>query len=236
MTIRGKITAHATQLTVDAAQAATTRAKGASAGYRGLRSVIGGEDVPITIENLLVALVTAVKADAHEDDRSARDVFTAARSRRRRLGLLSFGAGPLTGVATQIVDLYCDTAIVCDLVALHAIALTERQVAARILVLWGIVKSTSEAESVMSGASAQSVAAILGERVRNGTVDRVPDKIDKRAAIRALANARNLGESVRAVTDAGSVSGVIFSGHKTKQTIKRAEVALRLQPARVPTI
>ncbi|MGO9319324.1 MAG: hypothetical protein ACLQBY_00755 [Solirubrobacteraceae bacterium] len=226
MTIRSKLTTHATGFAVDAANAAVDRVQHAGARYRGLRSVFEDEAVPITIENLLAGLVAAVKADEYEDDRSARDLFRTARSRRRRLGLLSFGAGPLVGVATHIVDLYCDTAIVCDLADLYSMDLTEREIGGRMLTLWRIVESVEEAEAVMAGTGTLSLMSIIRGRLHADVAEHIPDKLTKRAAIQLLASARDVAEDVREAAGAGSISGVVFSGHSTKQVIKRAELEL----------
>lgn len=231
MGIRRRIAARATELGGAGADAAVVRAQHAGARYRGLQSVYKDEDRPVTIENVLAALVAAVRADEHEEDRSARDVFKAARSRRRRLGLLSFGAGPLVGVATHVVDLYCETATVCDLADLHAIGLTEHQIAAHMLVLWGILDGVDEAEAVMAGTSTQSLASIVGGRVHGGAAGHIPDKLTKRAAIQALWDARHLVGDAREAAGAGSVSGVVFTGHRTKQLIKKAELQLGLRHA-----
>ena len=189
------------------------------------------EERAVTIENVLAALVAAVRADEHEEDRSARDLFKTARSRRRRLGLLSFGAGPLVGVATHVVDLYCETATVCDLADLHSIALTEHDVAAHMLVLWGILDGVDEAKAVMTGAGTQSLASIVGERVHSGAAEHIPDKLTKRAAIQAVWDARHLVDDARNAARAGSVGGVVFTGHRTKQLIKKAELQLGVQHA-----
>jgi hypothetical protein len=225
MGIRGRIAARATELGAAAAEAAVVRAQHVGARYRGLRSVFKDEEGHVTIESLLAALVAAVRADEHEEDRSARDVFKTARSRRRRLGLLSFGAGPLVGVATQIVDLYCETATVCDLADLHSIGLSEHQIAAHMLVLWGIAESLDEAEAVMTGTATQSLASIIGGRIHGGVAEHIPQKLTKRAAIQALSDARALVRDARKA-GSGSVKGVVFTGHRTKQLIKTAELQL----------
>jgi hypothetical protein len=226
MGIRRRIAARATGLGTAAAEAAVVRAQHAGARYRGLRAVFKDEELPVTIENVLAALVAAVRADEHEEDRSARDLFKTARSRRRRLGLLSFGAGPLVGVATHIVDLYCETATVCDLADLHSIGLTEHDVAAHMLVLWGILESVDEAEAVMTGTGTQSLSSIVGGRIHGGVADHIPERLTKRAAIQALWDARHMVDDARKTAGSGNVKGVVFTGHRTKQLIKKAELQL----------
>jgi hypothetical protein len=229
MGIRDRIAARATELGGAAVEAAVVGAQHASARYRGLRAVFQDEERPVTIENVLAAIVAAVRADEHEEDRSARDVFKTARSRRRRLGLLSFGTGPLVGVATHIVDLYCETATVCDLADLHSIDLTEHHVAAHMLVLWGILESLDEAKAVMTGTGSQSLSSIIGGRVHGGVAEHVPERLTKRAAIQALWDARHLVDDARKATGSGSVKGVVFTGHRTKQLIKKAELQLGVE-------
>jgi hypothetical protein len=226
MSIRDKLAARATGLGTAAAEAAVTRAQHTGARYRGLQSVFKDEERPVTIENVLAALVAAVRADEHEEDRSARDVFKTARRRRRRLGLLSFGAGPMVGVATHVVDLYCETATVCDLADLHSIALTEHDIAAHMLVLWGILDGVDEAQAVMTGTGTQSLASIIAGHIHGGAAEHIPDKLTKRAAIQALWDARHLVDDARNAARAGSVGGVVFTGHRTKQIIKKAELQL----------
>jgi hypothetical protein len=228
MTIRNKLTTRAAELGAAAAEAAVARGQHASSRYRGLRTVFKDEEPPVKIESVLAALVAAVRADEHDEGRSDRDVFRAARSRRRRLGLLSFGAGPLVGEATQIVDLYCETAIVCDLADLHSIDLTERQIAAHMLVLWNLTESLGQAEAIMAGAGTQSLGSIVTGRIRGGVTAHLPDKPTKRAAIQALWGMRHVVDDARAVA-AGSVGGVVFTGHRTKQIIEKIELQLGIR-------
>lgn len=223
MGIRARIASRTTALGSAAVGAAVARAQRAGAAYRGLRSVFEDEGMSITFENLLAGLVASVRADEHEEDRSARDVFKIARSRRRRLGLLSFGAGPLAGVATQVVDLYCETATVCDVADLHAIESTDRQISAHMLVLWGMLDDLDEAQAVMAGSGSRSLQSIIEGRVGASVAGRLPDEVTKRAAIKALWDARDLAGEVRKAAGAGSVGGVVFTGHRTKQLIKKAE-------------
>ncbi len=226
MALRDKLVARAAELGATAADAAVERARDMGARYRGMQAVFDDDGQPVSIEQVLAALVAGVKADEHEEDRSARDVFRVARRRRRRLGLLSFGAGPLAGVANCIVDLYCETATVCDLADVHSLSLTEHDVAAHMLVLWEIVDDIDEARAVMKGAGAQSLASIIGGRVQDGVVAHIPHGLSKRAAFRALADARHLMSDARAVAGDGSVRGVLFTGRKTKKLIKNAELQL----------
>jgi hypothetical protein len=223
MSLKGKLANKAAAVSVSAAEAAALKIEGAAVRCRGLRAVFSEDDRGMTPENLLAGIVAAVRADERDEERTSRDVFTTARSRRRRLGLLSFGAGPMVGVASQVVDLYCETATVCDVAALHSVDLTEHQIAAHMLVLWGIVDSFDEADVVMKGAGSRTLTSIVGSRVRSGVGDYLPADLTKRAAVQALWDARSLVGDVRGAAGEGTVRGVVFTGHRTKQLIKAAE-------------
>ena len=223
MSLKGKLATKVAAVSEAAANAATAKVEGAAARYHGLRAVFSEDERVMTPENLLAGIVAAVRADERDEERTSRDVFTTARSRRRRLGLLSFGAGPMVGVASQVVDLYCETATVCDVAGLHAIDLTEYQVAAHMLVLWEIVDSLDEANRVMNGAGSRTLTSILGSRMQSGVGDYLPEELTKRATVRAIWDARSLVGDVRKAAGKGSVTGVVFTGHQTKQLIKAAE-------------
>ena len=110
----------------------------------------GDKEVPAA-ERFLVALVQAVREDGDGEGGGARDVYVAARKRRRRLALLSFGAGPFAGVANQIADLYCETAVVSDLACLHGVELSDEEIAAHLLVLWDVIDDYGAAVGVVRG-------------------------------------------------------------------------------------
>jgi hypothetical protein len=239
MSLKGKLANKAAGVGAHAAEAAAERAQqaaqSATTRYRGLRMLFKEEDGPVTIENLLAAMVAAVRSDEHDEDRSSRDVYKIARSRRRRLGLMSFGAGPLAGAATQAVDLYTEMATFCDVAALHGHNLSEHQVAAHMLAIWGIVPDLAEAHAIMRSEAPQSLGDMLKDRVRSSTDKYIPDSSDKKGAVLALFNARHIlddGKTAvgagKAAMGGGSVKGVVFAGHRTKQVIKLSERQLSL--------
>jgi hypothetical protein len=222
MQIRGRLGAGASLLV--GGNALKVASERTSEAFRGLRALLSeDDDQSHSIEYFLVALVRAVRADEQLDDRSARDVLEAARRRRRRLGLASFGAGPLVGVATQLTDLYCETATVCDLVDLHELGIDEHQIAAHMLVLWAIVDDVGQARAVIDGTGDSTVGQILTDRVMDHAAPYVPERLTKLGAIKALWNARGLVGDARRAAGKGSVGGVVFAGHRTKRLIKQAE-------------
>src|SRR3954469_1987534 len=138
----------ARDVTRDVASAGLRRAP--DEGFRSFRALFDDDDdQPASIERFLLALVATVRDDETEVDRTARDVFETARRRRRGLGFVSFGTGPLVRVSNQVADLYCDTATVCDLADVHRLALGDEQIAAHMLVLWGVAGDFDDAQAAM---------------------------------------------------------------------------------------
>src|SRR3954464_1348800 len=148
----------------DAAEAGLKRAP--DEGFSSFRALFDDDDdQPASIERFLLALVATVRDDEPEADRTQRDVFETARRRRRGLGFVSFGTGPLVRVSNQVADLYCDTATVCDLAEVHRLALDAEQIAAHMLVLWGVADSFADATGAMNDATGLSIAALLHRRL-----------------------------------------------------------------------
>ncbi len=194
-------------------------------GLRDLRTMLAEDDErSLSIERFLVTLVRMVRNEEHGNERAARDVYVAARKRRRRLGIMSFGAGPLVGVANQFADLFCETATVCDVAALHGLSLSDEQVGAHMLVLWGIVDDQDAAQNAMAGKP--PVASILAGELRERAAEQLPETLTKRSATKALWDVRaTIGDARKgATTDA--MRTVAFSGHRTKKVIKKAEAQL----------
>jgi hypothetical protein len=202
----------------------------ASDGVRGLRALLEGDDEQSTsLERVLLGVVGAVRADNRDEDddeRTTRDVFDSARRRRRRLGLMSFGAGPLVGVANQLVDLYCETAVVVDLVEVHELDLDDERIAAHMLLLWSITESLDEAQATIDGSGSRTISDYLTVKFRDHAREYLPSKQTKRSAIRALWKARGIAGDVRDAAGAGAVGTAVFPGRRTKQVIERAELQL----------
>jgi hypothetical protein len=196
----------------------------------GLRDLLD-DDQPLSIERFLLLLAGSVQSDEEGGkERRDRDVYRGARKRRRRLAMLAFAAGPLVGVANQLADLYCETATLCDIAAHRGLALGDEEVAAHMLVLWEIVDSLEVARGAIRGEP--PVATILAGRLRDRAGEQMPDKLTKRSVTKALWDARaQLGDARKGVAG-GAVRNVMFTGHRTKQVIARAEAQLGIEPER----
>lgn len=175
-----------------------------------------------------------MREDERDEDRSRRDVYVQARKRRRRLGLISFGAGPLVGVASRVADLYCEVAVVCDFADFHDLRLSDEQIGAQVLVLWSIVADLTHAEGAIHGEPplAQIVAGQLGDRF-----DLKPDadlsEMSSVEKAKLFWEARSMeGELRDTLTGAKDAAGgqpirsVAFTGHRTRKLIKRVEKQL----------
>jgi hypothetical protein len=205
--------------------ASEASAQGVDGSFRNLREIAGGDDdQPPSLEGFLLTLIRAVRKDEQEEALGARDVYVTSRKRRRRLGLMSFGTGPLIGVANQLADLYCEAAIVCDVATLHGLQLSDEQLAGHMLVLWGIVETPTEAQKVIEGEP--PLAGILAGKLRDRVGEHLPEKLTKRAAIKALWDARRALEDARKASPSGAVRSVVLTGFHTKKVIKKAEAQL----------
>lgn len=179
-------------------------------------------DQSLSLEGFLLLLVRSVRDD-DEEEQDAGDVYRAARKRRRRLGILAFGAGPLVGVANQLADLYCETAVLSDVAALHDITLTDEEIGAHMLVLWDIAETWDEARAAIDGEP--SVAVLVGRKLSEGARDRIPEELTVRSAIKALWDVRSTLGEAREIGP-GAFKTVLFTGRRTKQVIARAEAQL----------
>lgn len=198
----------------------------------GLRDLLDDEQ-SLTIERFLLLLVASVRRDEEgEPERDDRDVYRGARKRRRRLAMLALVTGPMVGMANQLADLYCETATVCDVAAHRRLTLGDEQIAAHMLVIWGIVDSHEAARGAIGGEP--PVATILARKLRDRAGEQMPEKLTKRSVTKAIWDARaQLGDARKEATS-GAVRQVMFTGHRTKQLITKAEAQLGVEPERKP--
>lgn len=190
--------------------------------FRSLRAMFKVHDEPtLSVESFLVRLVQAVR-DEETQDRSGHDVYVTARKRRRKLGLIAFGTGPLfAGIANQVADLYCETAVVCEVASLHKLDLSDEEIAAHMLVLWSVSEDLSHARAAVRGDP--PVAKILGAKLFALAHEQFPENPTTRSIVKGLWDVRGtVGDSTEGSSN-GSVRTVIFTGHRTKKVIRRAE-------------
>jgi hypothetical protein len=192
-------------------------------GLRGFLGLLEGEDDAFTVDLFLLSLVRAVRDD-ERDERSKREVYVAARKRRRRLGLAAFATGPLVGVANQVADLYCEAAVICDLAAFHRQELSDEQVVAHLLVLWNVADGYEAAHASVQGNP--PISSLLGDRLFLEVDEYLPEELTKRSIAKALWEVREGVGGVRKGATTEAVRTVAFTGHRTKKTIKRLEVQL----------
>lgn len=190
---------------------------------RGYRELLREADRPESAEEYLAALVRAVRDDERDDRESRRDLYVRARKRRRRLGMVTLGTGPMVGVSSRVADLYCEVAVVCDLADFHCLDLSDEEVGAQMLVLWSVVDGVEVARGAMRGSPPLSglIMAKLGEGV---DLPAEPPRT-KLEWVKALWAARGIGEGVRSASGQ-PLRSVAFAGHRTKKLIKRAEAQL----------
>jgi hypothetical protein len=188
------------------------------------------DDQPITLEALVVLLVDAVHKDGEGRELTDRDVFKAAKRRYRRLGTVSIPSGPIGG---HLVKLYCEAATLCDVVELRAAPLTDEEIAAHLLVLWGAMPDTTSAVAAIDG-TGPSVLVALSLRGKERL--RLPPEglATKRAVIKTLWSLRGTGlrgaiDDVREAATPG-IRENLFPGGRVKAFI--AEAGAQLDGAR----
>ena len=225
-----RITSRAT----DVAQGARNAAADRLDGFPGLQALLAGssEEDP-RFERYLVRLVAAVRDDQLPEDRTAKDVHKTAKKRRRRLGMMTFAAGPMIGVASQLVDLYCDTATVCDLVSFHGYEMTDAEIAAHMLVLWSVAPDVNVATAAMAGED-NGVATLVTRRLAGHADSYLPQKWTTVGLIKAVWKARGLFGDARERMTSGPVKTVFAPGKPTRGLIDRAEQQLATTPNQLP--
>jgi len=179
------------------------------------------QEEAVSIESYLISLVRAVRNDDAVDERSARDVYVAARRRRRQLGMVSVALGPLAGFANQVADLYCEAAVICDVAALYGRRLADDQIAAHVLVLWGIADDLGAAERSLAGTP--SVADLLGAKMKTSLDSHLPEEMTKLSIAKALWSTRAGVGDVRRGATGEALLTVAFTGFRTKKVIRKIE-------------
>ena len=194
--------------------------------FDGLKAMFTDEDErEFVIERTLVTLVRTVRDD-DDEPLTDRDVEKAAKKRSKRARRTALLAGPAVGTANQIVDLYCETATVCDLDRLHNLGLSDERVAAQMLVLWDITPDLGTAEAAILG-TGPSVKALLSLRFSQEAAARMPETKTKTAMLKAIWKARGLANDLReGVMGERNLSGIVFAGKRVKEFIARAEAQL----------
>lgn len=178
---------------------------------------VAGPDGAASVEGFILGLVRANRDD-EDDEVSEKDVRKTAKKRRRRLGLASFAAGPMAGVAGEATDLYSETATVCDLVELHRLPLSDAQVGGHMLVLWGVTDDPALGAAALDG-TGRPIAELFTTRVAADyqAAESVPAKI------KVIWQNRDVLADARGANPFGRV---IKAGRDAKDLIERAELQL----------
>jgi hypothetical protein len=171
--------------------------------FVGLTNLLTDDDErEFVIERALVTLVRTVRSD-DDEPLSDRDLEKAAKRRSKRARRTALLAGPAVGTANQLVDLYCETATVCD-----------------------VTPDIAVAEAAIRGTGAP-VTTLLGQRFGLKMAEHMPQTKSKKDIIKALWKARGVAGDVREnVMGERNITGIFFAGKRVKEFIARAEAAL----------
>lgn len=135
----------------------------------------------------------------------------------------------MVGVANQVADLYCETAVICDLADFHGQDLADAQVVAHLLVLWQIADDFGSARRSIAGNP--PIAGLLGQRLSDDLGRRLPEELTKRSIVKALWDVRADFDAARKGAGGEAIRTVAFSGHRTKKVISRVEMQLGVAQA-----
>jgi hypothetical protein len=129
-----------------------------------LRLLAGGE-TRLSVEAFLVTLLDAMNAGDEDGPATAQEVEKAGRRRARRAGILGIFGGPAGLCAAS---LYAEAMLACDVVDRHGLDLSDEQIAAHLLALWGLVPSVEAGGAAIDGTGPSVAAQVLDERVFDG--------------------------------------------------------------------
>lgn len=106
------------------------------------------DDLPVSLNELMLRIVDAVRGD----EESAERIDVERVARRNERVAVAVKAMPTAGVvAGYVADLYCDAVIVCGVVEGHGLPLTDEDVAAHLLVLWGAAPDLASSHAMLGG-------------------------------------------------------------------------------------
>ncbi len=182
MNFKNRFGAEAARLAKSASAKADEKlASGDKAGARLLAIIKMQDDRPLSAESLLELLVHAVHADEPQT-LSERDVKRSGKRRLRIAGMAGMAGGP---IGMCIASMYCEVAIVCDVVDCHRLGLSDGAIAAHLLVLWNAMPDFETATAAIDG-SGQTVMARAAARVHDKVVREPRAEMTKKDVVLAL--------------------------------------------------
>jgi hypothetical protein len=193
-----------------------------------LTGLVAGPDGNASPEGFVLGLVRTAR-DPEDESLTEEQVRKDAKKRRRRLGIASFAAGPLAGAAGEATDLYTETATVCDLVDLHDLTLSDVEIGAHMLVLWGLTDDLASACSTLEG-TGPTIWMRISERYRTEVIgDDVEATVPN--VVKAIWKQRRLHSDLREAAGQGSFKRVLRAGAQTKEFVGLAEAQLGVRPS-----
>jgi hypothetical protein len=127
-------------------------------------TLMADEDARLSVEAFLVLLLDAMNAD-EERTLTAGQVEKAGRRRARRAGILGIWGGPAGLCAAS---LYAEAMLACDVVDRHGLDLSDEQIAAHLLTLWGLVPSVEAGTAAIEGTGPSVASHVADDRLFDG--------------------------------------------------------------------
>jgi hypothetical protein len=195
----------------------------------GLRLLLDhDQDGSLSLERFLLLLIRTSR-NGKSPPHSERELIRFASRRRRYLGTRCTAAGPFMGVATKLIDLYCETALVCEVAELHQLDLGDQEIAAHMLLLWGVTDDRGQARAAVDPARPGTIAGLVIGRARDELASESTQGIDALSAAKALWSMRGSVAQVARPTGAQSIRGWLLARRRAKRFVKHAQRQLGLR-------
>lgn len=182
--------------------------------------------LPAIPERVLVALVAELRAE-REDADPARP--KDARKRARRLAAVTGLAGLPGRVSGEALAVIEEARAAVTLAAELGTPRTDAELAADLLVVWGLVEELDEAEAITAGTGTRSLLDLEASRAAGAVTDLVPDEWTPWSTLRFLWRVRkvrdlvpeSLQPGVRAIPLVGAVPAALGASREMKAFQKR---------------
>jgi len=185
----------------------------------------GSEKLPRIPEKVVTELVRTLRAEGTGDN--ARN----ARRRARRVGAIGGLAGMLGQLPAEALQLVEEVRAAVDIAAQRAPGRGDAQIAADVLVVWGLIDDLARAEAMTAGASDGSLLDMLYRDSASQVNDAIPERWTPVATLKFLWKMRELrsvkdlmpGGIVRNIPVIGAVPTALSAGREMKRFQKDLE-------------
>lgn len=195
----------------------------------------GGRDKAVgpVLERVVVALVRTLRAELDGLTEEQDEDRTSARKRARRAGFMTGALGALGGAPREALELVEQARAGIDIADEHEPPRSDEQLAADLLVVWGLVDDPAEALAFTTETAPDSLLATLTRDQYERVKDAIPEKWTVRATLKFIWKARVIKDVVETARGGGGflqavpVVGAIPGAWNAHRGMKHFEKDLR---------